>query len=347
MTAATRNDAGDLLTAVRRRWEPALLRAVNTLPNAMQHVAGYHLGWWDEDGAPAGATGGKAIRPALTLLTAASIEGRIDSGADPVTAAVPAAVAVELVHNFSLLHDDVMDNDLTRRHRPTTWAVFGVGPAILAGDALLSLAMDVLAASDHPASAPAVRMLSSTVQALVDGQIADLAFERRTDVTLTECLRMAEAKTGALLGCACALGALLGGGSELQVQEMGRFGCQLGLAFQLIDDLLGIWGDPETTGKPVRNDLRCRKKSLPVVAALTSETAAAAKLRTLYFDDAVLSEDELARAADLVEEAGGRAWCQQRADSLLAGALQRLDRIGEGATRDLRAIAELIGRRDH
>ncbi|MEJ3652899.1 family 2 encapsulin nanocompartment cargo protein polyprenyl transferase [Actinomycetes bacterium KLBMP 9759] len=343
MTAATRNDAGDVLAAVRKRWEPALLRAVNTLPSAMQHLVGYHLGWWDEDGTPAGATGGKAIRPALTLLTAASIEG----GDDPVMAAVPAAVAVELVHNFSLLHDDVMDNDLTRRHRPTTWAVFGVGPAILAGDALLTLAMDVIAASEHPASTPAVRMLSSTVQALVDGQIADLAFERRTDVTLTECLRMAEAKTGALLGCACALGALLGGGSEPQVQEMGRFGCQLGLAFQLVDDLLGIWGDPDTTGKPVRNDLRCRKKSLPVVAALTSGTAAGAELRTLYFDDAVLSEDELARAAHLVEEAGGRAWCQQRADSLLAGALQRLDRIGPGPAADLRAIAELIGRRDH
>lgn len=334
--------AGEVLAACRVRMEPALRAAVHGLPTSMQQIVGYHFGWLDERGGPAGPTGGKAIRPALTLLCASAVAGSAD-------AAVPAAVAVELVHNFSLLHDDVMDRDLTRRHRPTTWVVFGVGPAILAGDALLTLAMDVLAASGQPGAEQGVRMLSGTVQELVDGQIADLAFERRTDVGLAECLRMAEAKTAALLGCACALGAVFGGGTAEQVSGLDRFGRDLGLAFQLIDDLLGIWGDPATTGKPVNNDLRSRKKSLPVVAALTSGTAEGRELTELYRHEAELSEAELTRAAELIELAGGRAWCRDRADDLLAGALHRLTTTtpDTDAATELRVLAQLIAHRDH
>src|SRR5262249_38599046 len=156
-----------------------------------------------------------------------------------------------LVHNFSLLHDDVMDGDLTRRHRPTAWSVFGVNAAILAGDALLALGLDVLAASGHGQAQRAIRMLNTAVLDLLDGQRADLAFEQRSDVELPECVRMAESKTGALLGCACALGAMFGGGHPEQVEHLYGFGERMGLAFQFVDDLLGIWGDPAVTGKPV------------------------------------------------------------------------------------------------
>jgi geranylgeranyl diphosphate synthase type I len=215
---------------------------------------------------------------------------------------------------------------------------------------MLTLAMDVLADSGHPAAEQGVRMLAGTVQELVDGQMADLAFERRTDVGLADCLRMAEAKTGALLGCACALGALFGGGCPDEVDRLQRFGRDLGLAFQLVDDLLGIWGDPRTTGKPVRSDLRCRKKSLPVVLALTSGMPAGRELAALYHGDGELSEDDLARAAQLVEHAGGRAWCRTRADALMAGALDRLPVSADGseprAVAELRVLARLIVRRD-
>jgi geranylgeranyl diphosphate synthase type I len=337
----TARTADEVLTWSRTTVEPALRAAVDTLPGSMRVIAGHHFGWWDERGTPADAPGGKAVRPALVLAAAEAV------GADPATA-IPAAAAVELVHSFSLLHDDVMDGDRTRRHRPTTWAAFGVGAAILGGDALLTLAFDVLAASDHPAARDAMQRLSAAVQDLVGGQSADIAFESRPDVGLSECLSMAEGKTGTLLGCACELGALFGGRPDLAV-HLRAFGERLGLAFQLADDLLGIWGDPHVTGKPVHADLRQRKKSLPVVAALTSGTPAGAELAALYHRDTPLPDPELRRAATLIEDAGGRAWCRRKADRLLADALRHLRAAApaEPAATELTAIARLVTRRDH
>ncbi|MGH8905413.1 MAG: polyprenyl synthetase family protein [Egibacteraceae bacterium] len=248
-----------------------------------------------------------------------------------------------------LLHDDVMDGDATRRHRPTAWSVFGVSAAILAGDALLTLAFDVLATSGHPAALDGMVMLSAAVQNLNDGQSVDIAFEERADVDLPEVLHMSEAKTGALLGCACALGASFGGGSPEQVEGLRHFGERLGLAFQHVDDLLGIWGDPSVTGKLVYSDLVNRKKSLPVVAALTSGTRAGRELAALYHRDRPLSGAELVHAAELIDVAGGRAWSRSQADGLLAEALRHLRLCGPTAraAAELSALARLATRRDH
>jgi geranylgeranyl diphosphate synthase type I len=315
--------------------------AVDTLPASMRRIAGYHLGWWDRHGADTPGASGKAVRPALVLLCAAAVGGSPGP-------AVPAGVAVELVHNFSLLHDDVMDGDLTRRHRPTAWSVFGTGAAILAGDSLLALALDVLAASGHPAAGPGARMLSAAVQDLVEGQCVDVEFEQRAVVGLAECQAMATGKTAALMAGACALGGLFGGASSTDVARLLAFGQHLGLAFQHVDDLLGIWGDPEATGKPVFSDLRNRKKTLPVVAALTSGTAAGDELAALYGRSAPLGDDQLHRAAELVELAGGRAWSQAQADELTARALARLAELGpSSATAELVDLARLVTRRDH
>ncbi len=237
-TAGAGRSAQQLLAWSRDQVEPALRAAVAGMPLATQRITNYHFGWEDEEGAPTRADGGKALRPALVLLASQAVGGTAE-------AAVPAAVAVELVHNFSLLHDDVMDCDLTRRHRATAWSVFGLGPAILAGDALLSLAFDVLVDSGNQRAGEAARMLGSAVQELVDGQLADSSFETRDDVVLSECVRMAQLKTGALLGCSTALGALFGGGRAEQVDHLRLFGEDLGLAYQYVDDLLGIWGDAE------------------------------------------------------------------------------------------------------
>ncbi|WP_433873262.1 family 2 encapsulin nanocompartment cargo protein polyprenyl transferase [Saccharopolyspora sp. CA-218241] len=336
------SDAHEALSRSRAMVDPALRSAVDRLPTRMQTIVGFHLGWWDEHGNPIRADRGKTVRPAMVLLSAAAV------GGDPA-AAVPAAVAVELVHNFSLLHDDVMDGDVTRRHRPTAWTMFGSGPAILAGDALLSLATDVLAASGHPEATSAVRMLNTAVLSLINGQSQDLAFEDRRDVEVTECQRMARDKTGALLGCACALGALFGGARNGQVARLRSFGERLGLAFQHVDDLLGIWGDPALTGKPVFSDLRTRKKTLPVVSALNSGSPAGQRLAALYFSDQPLSGSDLARAAELVSVAGGRLWSQKQADELLTRALGDL-RAAEPVARpaeELSALAHLLTHRDH
>jgi geranylgeranyl diphosphate synthase type I len=337
----------EVLAWSRRQVEPALREAVTGMRPDLRRIAGYHFGWWNADGTPVGGrpAGGKAIRPALVLLSAEAVGGS-------AAVAVPGAVAVELVHNFSLIHDDVIDGDLTRRHRPTVWSVFGVGPAIVAGDAMLTLALDLLAGCGHPAAPASTRLLSAATQEMIEGELADLSFEEQTDVDLTDCIRMSAGKSGALLAGACAVGGSFGAATPVQLVQLRDFGEKLGVAFQLADDLLGIWGDPALTGKPVYGDLRRRKKSLPVVAALASGTAAGAELAARYHDDVPLSEAELAHLAGLVEQAGGRAWSRTRASELLAEALEALRSAGHptgGAVRaaiELAAVARLAVHRD-
>jgi geranylgeranyl diphosphate synthase type I len=321
--------------------DPALRTALARLPPAVRRVADFHFGWCDRDGNPAAGAAGKAIRPTLALLTA-------QAGGGDCGQALPAAVAVELVHNHSLLHDDVMDGDILRRHRPTAWAVFGVGPAILAGDALLALAFDVLATSGSQRSQEAVHMLGEATQKLLRGQMADVAFEARDDVSLEECMSMARAKTGALMGCACALGELLATGDRDRMDHMGAFGERLGVAFQLVDDTLGIWGEPAVTGKAAKSDLSSRKKSLPVVAALASGAPEASELARLYRGTDPFSGDELAHARGLVERAGGRAWSYAEADRQRARSLEHLDaaNLHGRAAAELRAVAHLVTSRD-
>ncbi len=284
---------------------------------------------------------GKAIRPALVLAAADAL------GGDPADA-VRAAAAVELAHNFTLLHDDIVDEDPTRRNRATAWSVFGVPDALVTGDAMLALALRVLADDGHEQAGAASARLATCVIELCAGQQADCAFEDRAplDVSLDECLRMAEAKTGALLGCACAMGALYAGAGEAEVAAMDAFGREAGLAFQLIDDLIGIWGDPELTGKPAGADLAAHKKSLPVVAALTSGTADGEELAALYRGP-LLEEKDVRRAADAVERAGGRDWAQAEAGDRMARALDQLSLAVPdlAAAGDLLALAEFVTRR--
>ncbi|GHI05070.1 polyprenyl synthetase [Streptomyces cellostaticus] len=341
-------EAAALLERTRALVDPELRAAVESLPGSMRRVALYHFGWEHVDGSPAAGNAGKAIRPALVLAAAAALGG---PGAR--VAAVRAAAAVELVHNFTLLHDDVMDRDTSRRHRPTAWTVFGDADAILAGDALQALALRLLAEDPHPASGAAAARLADCVVELCAGQHTDTAMELRApdEVTLDEVLAMSEAKTGALLGCACALGALYAGACDEDVVALDGFGRQAGLAFQLIDDVIGIWGDPQRTGKPAGADLAVRKKSLPVVAALASGTPAAAELAALYGKPYVKGEagdgGEIARTALAVERAGGRDWAQAEAADRMSLAMQELARAVP-APEDaggLLALAEFVTRR--
>src|ERR1700759_4294479 len=237
---------------------PATEAAINRLSPRVRRVPPYHYGLAEAEGNPVRVGSGKALRPALALLSARAAGVAPERG-------VSAAVAVELVHNFSLLHDDIMDGDTERRHRPTAWTVFGVGPAILAGDALLALAQDLLREDNAPQGVWAARCLSVAVQRLIAGQGADLAFEKRDDVGLTECLEMAGDKTAALMSCACSIGAIHAGAAPSLAMGLAGVGAPLGRSFQPTDAVLGIGAAPGATAKPVQSDLRARKKSLPVV----------------------------------------------------------------------------------
>ncbi len=325
------------VTTARDLVRPALEAALERLTPTMRQVAAYHLGLAEAPGSAAvggvggsvfapstaargGTGGGKALRPALALLS-------VRAAGEPAERGVPAAVAVELVHNFSLLHDDIMDGDTERRHRPTAWTVFGTPAAILAGDALLALAQDILLEDGGPQGRWAARCLLAAVQRLISGQSADMEFEQRHSVSMDECLTMAGDKTAALMACACSIGAIFTGAPPSLAMSLADFGSHTGLAFQLVDDLLGIWGAPEVTGKPVWSDLRTRKKTLPVVAAMAGplrSDAAGRELGELLAQPDPLTEDDLSRAACLIEEAGGRKWAEDETARQLEAACKCL-----------------------
>jgi geranylgeranyl diphosphate synthase type I len=332
-------DVPFVLERCRELVRPALREAVGRTHPWVGEMAAYSFGWCEVGGAPTAASGGKGVRQALAVLGAEVV------GA-PARAGVPAAVAVELVHVFSLLHDDIMDGDTERRGRPTVWKAYGTGPAVLAGDALFALAVETLATAEPGASA--LRTLSAALGELVRGQADDLLFAARPwagpeRVRPAEYRAMAERKTGALLGCAAALGALLGGGPPAAVSALDRAGRRLGLAFQIVDDVLGIWGDPETTGKPVHGDLRERKKTFPVLAALDAASPEARRLAELLASDADPRE-----AAVLVEAAGGRAAALDEARRHIAAAQAALADLAprSAAADELRALSVFLLRRD-
>ncbi|MGW0805327.1 polyprenyl synthetase family protein [Nonomuraea sp. NPDC002799] len=327
--------AGGAVIRCRDLLEPALRDAVSVLHPWGARMAAFALGWSDADGRPHSGDGGKGVRPAVAMLAAEAVGATAES-------ALPAAVAVELVHAFSLAHDDIIDHDEQRRHREALWKAYGVGPALLAGDALLALAVSRLAG--RPEAMP---YLSAALVELVQGQTADLAFENRPwhgphQVAADEYAEMAAGKTGGLLGAAAAAGVALGGAPELG-DRMWGMGRDLGVAFQIVDDMLGIWGDPVVTGKPVHNDLRREKKTFPVLAALGSGGAAARELSALL-SAGVTDEDSVREAARLVEEAGGRAAAQALADRYVSSALAVVDEcLPEAAA--LRAVcASLVDR---
>lgn len=331
--------APSAVDTARSTIQPALRAAVELLPPGIQRLVGYHFGWLDRDGNPHDGGVGKALRPTLALLGARA------AGFDE-RAAVPAAVAVELVHNSSLLHDDLIDGDRTRHHRPTVWSVFGMPSAVLAGDALLNLAYHVIGA-EPAGSYDASRWLAEATNRMLAGQAADISFEHRLDVTVEESLAMAEDKTAALLSGAAAIGSAYVGGPAEITSALAAYGRHLGVAFQLVDDVLGIWGAAESTGKPVLADLRVRKKSLPVVYALRAGDAASAELAELYAA-ADLTEADLRRCADLVVGAGGRDWAEREAAAALDRALAavRAVPLPTGTREELDQVAAYVTARN-
>jgi len=291
-------------------------------PPLLYHMMRYHLGWEDEQGHPLASAGGKGLRPTLCLWACEAVGGAWRQ-------ALPAAVALELVHNFSLVHDDIQDGDTERRHRSTVWSLWGQPQAINAGDSLLVLGRHaLLRLHDEGLPAPRVlaacRILDEACQELVEGQCLDLSFEEMPDVSPETYLEMIGKKTGALLEASLHLGALVGTDDEALAQHLARCGRRLGLAFQIRDDILGVWGAPAVTGKPVAADIRRRKKCLPVVYALaTAQGATRQELLRLYAQES-LSDADVTRVLDILEALAARDYCQGMAEERIAEALAEL-----------------------
>ncbi len=295
----------DLLLAPRPELEP------------LYGMLRYHLGWADEALRPVQAASGKRVRPLLCLLACQAAGGEWQR-------AVPVAAGVELIHNFSLIHDDIEDGSRTRRHRPTVWALWGAPQAVNAGDSMFILArLAVLQLRQTGASpdvvAAAIEQVEQACLRLCEGQYLDMAFEQQAQVPLAAYMRMIEGKTAALLACATATGALVGGASAASQAAFRRFGNELGLAFQIVDDILGAWGDPAVTGKPAADDIRSHKKAFPLLYALeVSAERGDGRLASLMAQPQ-LSEGDVARVLALIDEMGAR----ERANAL---AVEHTDR---------------------
>lgn len=272
----------------------------------------YHLGWQDRDGRAVSEDSGKRLRPVLCLASCEMAGGDWHR-------ALPAAAALELIHNFSLLHDDVQDGDETRRGRATAWTVFGVDQAIAAGNAMRVVADQTLASLVNAglsasSAVAASNELTRRYLEMIEGQYLDMSFESADDVTTDQYLDMIGRKTGALIEAAMYLGSIVATGDASAAKAFGACGRRLGLAFQVRDDLLGVWGNPMATGKAVGADIRRKKKSMPVVFLFQRASKAdRAWLDQAYAADEVAGAD-VERVLDILDGLGARTYVQETAE---------------------------------
>lgn len=300
----------------------------------------YHLGFADAvDGSHRGS-GGKRVRAALCLLACEA------AGATAETAA-PAAAAIELCHSFTLMHDDIADQDEVRRRKETVWRRWGVGRALTAGDALFALANLTMARlSGIPADivCEVTRELNEATLLVCEGQESDLSYEGRTDIQVEDYLAMIERKTAALIAAAAAIGAQVAGAPQSACEGLRAFGRHLGIAYQIADDVLGIWGDPAWMGKPVGSDLRRNKRSLPVVHALAAAAEAGDEDLSARLARGADTNKEAAQIAGRMAGLGSRSFCERMAQESLARALDALAGadLRQGPTADLRTLTSYL-----
>ncbi len=309
----------------------------------------FHLGWADETFHPKLADGGKRLRPVFCLLACEMVSGRYEP-------ALPAAAAIELLHNFSLVHDDIEDGDKLRRHRATLWTLVGVPHAINAGDALFALAQcELLRLPANGVPAERVLHVSEIFQRacvqIVEGQFLDMRGEQMADSSLAYYKKMVAGKTAALLGAATAIGAGVATDDSSTTRRYREFGIELGMAFQMTDDILGLWGDPGVTGKPAGADLQHKKKSLPIVLALAQGGELGSALQHL-FSQAAINESELAEIMRQMDAAGIRHQAELEAEKHRHRATRILARIisdgvaSEAAANTVDELATLLTKRD-
>ena len=281
---------------------------------------GYHLGWLDAHFVPVQHNTGKLLRPTLLLL-AYEAAGACETTSKReekthLDRALPAAVAIELLHNFTLIHDDIEDGDRERRSRPTAWAVFGIPQAINLGDGLASLSrLALFTLLDKGVDADLVARLGycfdRATLTVIEGQHMDICFETQEQVTVPHYLEMITRKTAALLACAAEMGARLGCSDEPTIKALHQFGWHLGTAFQVRDDLLGIWATQAESGKTPAGDVFRRKKTLPVLHAIQHASPQDhAWLRTFYSQQEAPSSEQVGQVLSILEHTRSQEYCQ-------------------------------------
>lgn len=304
-----------------------ILEAVKEIDREIQTILTYEIGnksvilreiltdhfGWDQ----AGRRAGKKIRPLLLLLITHVVGGNWKE-------AVPAGAAIEIIHNFSLIHDDIEDGDKKRRGRPTSWITFGIPQAINAGDALAAMGLSAVTRLKKHYPPEIVNdiqtRIAKAVVTLTIGQSLDLQYTTEKRITPAEYDQMVKFKTASLIEESAVIGAILGGMKPEQIKNIKKFGFAAGMAFQIKDDWLGIWGEEEFTGKMASNDLLANKKSLPIVYGLKKGI----KFQKFYQNESI-DASNLQKAIKMLEDDGAKEyveemeayWCKQARSSLM------------------------------
>lgn len=321
---------------VRSTVLPVVRQRVSALEPTLARICSYHLGFIDEHGDPSSAGSGKLTRAALMMAAAGGV------GLRPEDVRSHAA-ALELLHNSTLIHDDIIDADELRRGLPAAWKVFGASLAILAGDALQALGLQMVVDDPGPGRAEISSVFAEALRLVLAGQSRELTVRLGSGAGIAEYDRIVEEKTSALLECALVTPALRAGKPEHVLTALRGAGRHLGLAFQIFNDVEDIWGDPAVTGKPVRGDIQRRNPSFPVLAALSVDSPVSERLRGLWHAEGTTAA-HLQEMADLTEEAGGRHTAEQLSRGHLGSALEHLGRaeLSPAASAELTALFDRI-----
>jgi geranylgeranyl diphosphate synthase, type I len=346
------------LPAVFEKYRPAIEEEIKSLiqvkefasiyknNNTIYEMMSYHMGWSDANGRSVKSNGGKYLRATLTLLACES------TGSD-YKKALPAAAAIELIHNFSLVHDDIQDNDEVRRHKPTVWKIWGKPQAINVGNAMKILANLVVYNLFDKKIPPGnlvelLKILDQSSLKMIEGQFMDIDFETRFDITVEDYINMVERKTAALIECSLQIGAVL----NLSIPEMKyfkSFGKNLGLAFQIKDDVLGIWGNDEKTGKPCGNDIMKKKKTYPVVYIISQMKNFVKRNKLLkIYTKKTITDSDMEKILMMLDEYKAREISNEKADMYYKMALDDLKKlpVKREKLKDYKSILNFLNDRD-
>ena len=331
-------DTKELISAIEAELQKQVSRLDSPRTKPFHEMLTYHMGWTGEGAGPEAT--GKRIRPLLVLLTSSACGANWQF-------ALPAAAAIELVHNFSLVHDDIQDNSSKRRGRDTAWVKWGAPMAINVGDALFVMSSQAIVdlKDSYPAEVvmKAAGILHNTCLDLTRGQYLDMSYEERNDLGVEDYWHMISGKTSALIAACCHIGALLGGADEEKQEVYRSYGHYLGLAFQVQDDILGIWGDEKVTGKSVASDLVEGKNSLPILAGLEKKGKFAES-----WAQGPIKPDEVGEDSRLLASEGGLLAAQEAAKQMTDLALMNLreaDPQGEAGGALFELTSRLLGRK--
>ncbi len=320
----------------------------------------YHLGWVDTQFAPMRSNPGKLMRPTLLLLAyeAAGAWEQTPPNSDDtayLARALPAAAAIELTHNFTLIHDDIEDHDTERRHRATLWSIWGIPQAINTGDGLFALSRLTLwgvlqAGVEGDIAARLGATLDKACLVLAEGQHLDMSFEQQQTITVSAYIDMISRKTAALMSCAAEMGAMLGTRDQETVERLRSFGWAIGVAFQVRDDILGVWASTAELGKTSAGDIYRRKKSLPILHALERATRQDQdRLHALYQQEQPITAEQVEEVLEIFERTQTKNYCREflsrecvKARATLAAVPHSSNTISARALADMETLVDFV-----